>query len=75
MANRTFQIVPFGNVLFANVPFECSCLWAQSHLEFVGGSFSHDKMGMDILSGPFKTTSDFVQFVNACFARFTNFKY
>ena len=30
MANRTFQIVPFGNVPFPSVPFECSCLWALS---------------------------------------------
>ena len=29
MANGTFQIVPFGNVQFPNVPFECSCLWAK----------------------------------------------
>ena len=27
MANGTFQIVPFGNVPFPSIPFECS--WAK----------------------------------------------
>ena len=40
MANGTFQIVPFGNVPFPNVLFECSCLWAMSL-----------KFGNEIVSG------------------------